>query len=178
MFKTRMALLVAMIFTGSVPLASCALAEGEQPAQQQDAATSSQAAGTDASQPAADDAMQPAQPEAPAAADAQSQPQASLPHNAQQQNGGAQDEAAEQPGPQNDYEVKTFFADYKQYTIGDVVPDLYRSKPYNITDFKIRHLPAPQPGSHWTYMGGNYVLITDADGKILQAKAGEIFYHN
>ncbi len=100
-----------------------------------------------------------------------------LPHTAQEQNGGPHKIGVEEvPGPNNDYEVKTFFADYKRYRIGDVVPDLYRSKPYHITNYKIRHLPTPEPDSHWTYMGGNYVLITDAEGKILQAKSGAIFY--
>ncbi len=42
---------------------------------------------------------------------------------------------------------------------------------------QLRNLPAPDAGSHWTYMGGNYVLITDADGKILKAYNGDIFYH-
>ena len=37
--------------------------------------------------------------------------------------------------------------------------------------------PAPDAGSHWTYMGGNYVLITDTEGKILKVYDGEIFYH-
>lgn len=74
------------------------------------------------------------------------------------------------------YELKEFYADYKHFKIGDVAPDLYRSKPYQIDAWKIRHLPAPEAGSHWTYMGGNYVLITDAEGKILRAMKGEIFY--
>lgn len=74
------------------------------------------------------------------------------------------------------YEVKEFYADYKHFAIGDIAPDLYRSKPYQIDAWKIRHLPAPEAGSHWTYMGGNYVLITDAEGKILRAMKGDIFY--
>ncbi|WP_202301603.1 RcnB family protein [Dryocola clanedunensis] len=76
------------------------------------------------------------------------------------------------------FELKEFFADYKHFAIGDVVPDLYRTKPYQIDAWQIRHLPAPEAGSHWTYMGGNYVLITDAEGKILRAEKGEIFYGN
>jgi len=40
-----------------------------------------------------------------------------------------------------------------------------------------RNLPAPDAGSRWTYMGGNYVLITEPEGKILKIYDGEIFYH-
>lgn len=80
------------------------------------------------------------------------------------------------PASPQSYEVKEFFADFKHFTIGDVVPDIYRSKTYEIDQWQIRHLPAPQPGSHWTYMGGDYVLISDAEGKILRAEAGDIFY--
>ncbi|WP_414641574.1 RcnB family protein [Buttiauxella sp.] len=76
------------------------------------------------------------------------------------------------------YEIKEFHADYQPYKIGDVVPELYRTKPYQIDAWKIRHLPAPEAGSHWTYMGGNYVLISDAEGKIMRAMRGEIFYQH
>ncbi|SUW64083.1 Nickel/cobalt homeostasis protein RcnB precursor [Buttiauxella agrestis] len=81
------------------------------------------------------------------------------------------------PAPQSSsFEIQEFHADYKPFKIGDIVPDLYRTKPYQIDAWQIRHLPAPEAGSHWTYMGGNYVLITDAEGKILRAMKGEIFY--
>ncbi|WP_297198428.1 RcnB family protein [uncultured Pluralibacter sp.] len=75
------------------------------------------------------------------------------------------------------YEVKTFIADFTHFNIGDTVPAMYRTEEYNIKQWQLRHLPAPDAGSHWTYMGGNYVLITDADGKVLKAYDGEIFYH-
>ncbi|ECW8947233.1 Ni(II)/Co(II) efflux transporter accessory subunit RcnB, partial [Salmonella enterica] len=48
---------------------------------------------------------------------------------------------------------------------------------YNIKQWKLRNLPAPDAGTHWTYMGGAYVLINDTDGKIIKAYDGEIFYH-
>ncbi|MCA1923170.1 RcnB family protein [Buttiauxella noackiae] len=80
------------------------------------------------------------------------------------------------PQPTSSFEIQEFHADYKPFKIGDIVPDLYRTKPYQIDAWQIRHLPAPVAGSHWTYMGGNYVLITDAEGKILRAMKGEIFY--
>ncbi|MEW7315127.1 RcnB family protein [Buttiauxella gaviniae] len=81
------------------------------------------------------------------------------------------------PAPtSSSFEITEFHADYKPFKIGDIVPDLYRTKPYQIDAWQIRHLPAPEAGSHWTYMGGNYVLITDAEGKIVRAMKGEIFY--
>lgn len=76
------------------------------------------------------------------------------------------------------YEVKEFVADFTKFTIGDTVPEMYRSEQYNIKQWQQRNLPAPDAGSHWTYMGGNYVLITDADGKILKAYSGDIFYQH
>ncbi|MGY5956274.1 RcnB family protein [Kosakonia sp. BK9b] len=79
-------------------------------------------------------------------------------------------------GPQS-YEVKEFVADFTKFNIGDTVPEMYRSQEYNIKQWQLRNLPAPDAGSHWTYMGGNYVLITDTDGKILKAYNGDIFYH-
>ncbi|CAO97717.1 RcnB family protein [Erwinia tasmaniensis] len=81
-----------------------------------------------------------------------------------------------QSNPADPYDVKTFFADFKRFTLGDVVPELYRGKKYEITQWNVRHLPTPQADSHWTYMGGNYVMIANVDGKILQAKSGEIYY--
>lgn len=81
-----------------------------------------------------------------------------------------------QSNPADPYDVQTFFADFKRFTIGDVVPDLYRTNKYEVTQWNVRHLAAPEAESHWTYMGGNYVMITNADGKILQAKSGEIYY--
>ncbi|MEN5018746.1 RcnB family protein [Erwinia sp. Eh17-17] len=94
------------------------------------------------------------------------------------QNSLAQDPPATAPqvNPADPYDLQYFFADFKRFAIGDVVPDVYRSKKYEIVQWKVRHLPAPEADSHWTYMGGNYVLITNADGKILQAKQGEIYY--
>lgn len=75
------------------------------------------------------------------------------------------------------YEVKEFISDSRKFTIGDVVPDLYRTEQYNIKQWQIRNLPAPEAGTHWTYMGGYYVLITDAEGKVVRAMNGDIFYH-
>lgn len=77
----------------------------------------------------------------------------------------------------NKYALQEFVADFTHFTIGDTVPAMYRTEEYNIKQWQQRNLPAPDAGSHWTYMGGNYVLITDADGKILKVYDGEIFYH-
>lgn len=76
------------------------------------------------------------------------------------------------------YNVKSFFADFTHFAIGDTVPELYRSKKYEVTLWTARHLPAPVPESHWTYMGGNYVMITNAEGKILKAESGDIYYNH
>ena len=78
--------------------------------------------------------------------------------------------------PSDPYSINTFTADFKRFNLGDVVPDLYRTKQYEISNWKVRHLPAPEAGSHWTYMGGNYALISDDEGKILKAESGDIYY--
>ncbi|WP_058913858.1 RcnB family protein [Entomohabitans teleogrylli] len=74
------------------------------------------------------------------------------------------------------YDVQEFSANFKNFRLGDTVPDIYRSQPYEIKQWQIRNLPAPEANSHWTYMGGYYVLIADADGKVLRAVTGDIFY--
>ncbi|CAH6636807.1 RcnB family protein [Pseudocitrobacter sp. 73] len=75
------------------------------------------------------------------------------------------------------YELKEFVADFTHFNIGDAVPEMYRTDQYNIKQWQQRNLPAPDAGTHWTYMGGNYVLISDTDGKISKVYDGEIFYH-
>lgn len=75
------------------------------------------------------------------------------------------------------YELSSFVADFTHFKPGDTVPELYRTDEYNIKQWKQRNLPAPDAGTHWTYMGGAYVLINDTDGKIIKAYDGEIFYH-
>ncbi|MGP3592502.1 RcnB family protein [Vagococcus sp. WN89Y] len=88
----------------------------------------------------------------------------------------AAEQTATVTGPQS-YEVNEFVADFTKFKPGDTVPEMYRSEQYNIKQWQLRNLPAPDAGSHWTYMGGNYVLITDAEGKIIKAYNGDIFYH-
>ncbi|MBT0717412.1 hypothetical protein HGT71_03835 [Rosenbergiella epipactidis] len=98
-----------------------------------------------------------------------------------------QQPAVEQPAPAapsepeakkfNDpLELASFTGDFKQYQAGDVVPAMYRTAQYTISKWQLRKLPAPSAGSHWTYFGGSYVLITDAEGKILRMFSGEIIY--
>ncbi|HKS34225.1 MAG TPA: RcnB family protein [Enterobacteriaceae bacterium] len=77
-----------------------------------------------------------------------------------------------------EYEIQEFIADFTRFRIGDTAPALYLTDEYNIKQWKLRNLPAPDAGSHWTYMGENYVLIGDVDGKIIKAYDGEIFYHH
>ncbi|CAK9886763.1 MAG: Nickel/cobalt homeostasis protein RcnB [Candidatus Erwinia impunctatus] len=74
------------------------------------------------------------------------------------------------------YDRSEVFADFTHFQAGDVVPELYRSARYNIAEWNKRNLPAPQDGSHWTYMGGSYVLITDAEGRIVRIVSGDILY--
>ena len=91
----------------------------------------------------------------------------------------AEAEQAAEPveqAPKDPYKVTTFFADFTRFTIGDTAPDMYRTKQYTIVNWKARHLPEPEDGSHWTYMGGNYVLITNSEGRIQRAISGDIYY--
>lgn len=85
-------------------------------------------------------------------------------------------EAAPAAQAQDPLDRKSVFGDFHHYNIGDVVPPLYRSKTYNIAKWQLRKLPAPTADSHWTYMGGDYILISDAEGKILRIISGEIIY--
>lgn len=78
--------------------------------------------------------------------------------------------------PTDPLELTSFTGDFKQYQAGDVVPDLYRTAQYNISKWSLRKLPAPSAGSHWTYFGGCYVLISDAEGKISRIFSGDIIY--
>lgn len=75
------------------------------------------------------------------------------------------------------YELDGFIADFTRFKIGDTVPELYRTDEYKIKQWQQRNLPAPAAGTYWTYMGEDYVLVNEADGKILKAYDGDIFYH-
>ncbi|WP_417314728.1 RcnB family protein [Enterobacter sp.] len=75
------------------------------------------------------------------------------------------------------YEEQEFIADFTKFKIGDTAPALYQTPEYTIKQYQLRNLPAPDAGTHWTYMGENYVLIGDTDGKIHKAYNGDIFYH-
>lgn len=52
------------------------------------------------------------------------------------------------------YELDGVTADFKQFHIGDTVPPLYLTPEYNIKQWQLRNLPAPDAGTRWTYMGG------------------------
>ncbi|WP_269466928.1 RcnB family protein [Tatumella citrea] len=73
-------------------------------------------------------------------------------------------------------EKNSVFGDFRHYKIGDIIPALYRTQTYNISKWQLRKIPAPTAGSHWTYFGGDYVLISDEDGKILRIFSGDIIY--
>lgn len=162
MRRTHVTLLSAGIFLGALSLTPAALAEGEQtdnvppPPQVQQVAPDAQTQAPTADAPAS---TEPAESSGDVAPIRPSQ-------------NGMQDA----PAGQNNYDLNTIIIDYKEYKVGDVVPDEYRKKQYTIVEWQPRHLPAPQPGTHWAYINANYILITDDSGKIVMGKSGDIFF--
>ncbi|TKI06958.1 RcnB family protein [Martelella alba] len=156
MSKSKAALFSVLLLAGTLPLTPSAFADNGQ--------------GTDVPAPPANLQTPSSDAQAPAT-DTQT------PADAQAPSTGAQTPSdAQAPAGPHSYELKSFYLDSKQYKIGDIVPDIYRSKPYEIVQWQLRHLPAPDAGSHWTYIAGNYVMITDDIGKILQVQSGDIFF--
>lgn len=157
MRRTHITLLSAGIFLGALNLTSAVLAQGEQmgnvpmPPQVQQPAADSQSQALASNEPAlsSDDVV---------------------PGRSSQN--GIQDA----PAGQNSYTLNIMLIDYKEYKVGDVVPEEYRKKQYTISEWQSRNLPAPQPGTHWTYINANYILITDDSGKIVMGKSGDIFF--
>jgi len=84
------------------------------------------------------------------------------------------------PSPSNgahpNYDLSTIIIDYKQYNVGDTVPEKYRDKTFTIVEWQKRNLPAPQENTHWAYINANYILITNDTGKIVMGKSGDIFF--
>ncbi|PIF23444.1 RcnB family protein [Candidatus Pantoea floridensis] len=159
MRRTHVTLLSAGIFLGALSLTPAALAEGEQ--------TDNVPPPPQVQQPAPD-----AQTQAPTAdAPASNEPAESSGDVAPIRPPQSGDASAP-----NNYDLTTIIIDYKEYKVGDVVPDEYRKKQYTIVEWQPRHLPAPQPGTHWAYINANYILITDDSGKIVMGKSGEIFF--
>jgi len=162
MRRTHVTLLSAGIFLGALSLTPAALAEGEQtdsvpmPPQVQQTAP-------DASAPAANS-------DAPASSEPAESSGDVAPIRPSQNGPG------EAPSAANNYDLHTIIIDYKEYKVGDVVPDEYRKKQYTIVEWQPRHLPAPQEGTHWAYINANYILITDDSGKIVMGKSGDIFF--
>lgn len=74
------------------------------------------------------------------------------------------------------FDLKTFIANFHTYKIGDQAEDIYFTHEYTIVDWHVRHLIKPQPGTHWSYMDGTYVLLNDRTHKILKADSHDIFY--
>jgi len=74
------------------------------------------------------------------------------------------------------YRVYWFISNFHRYQIGDVAPDLYFTPEYHIDKWKIRHLPAPSTGAHWSFMYGTYVLLNESSHKIILAYNSDIFY--
>lgn len=87
-------------------------------------------------------------------------------------------DATSQPDAAPNYDLDTVVIDYKEHKIGDTVPSEYLTKTYTIAEWQKRNLSAPPENSHWTYIGGNYLLITNDTGKILKAESGDIFFRH
>lgn len=149
MVKSKAALIAAILCFGTLPLSLSAYAETE---------------------PSTDGQIQPAAPTG-----APGQPETPSPNAPAEQSSNAPAEPSPDVPAAQPHELKSFYLDSQEYKLGDVVPDLYRTKGYEITDWRTRHLPAPEINSHWTYMGGNYVLISNDDGKISKLEPGNIF---
>lgn len=164
MRRTQNALFLAGLLFGSLSLVPAAQAEGD----------------------ATDTVPPPPQIQQQAPADAQPQGDSSdssgqppLGPNAEEPEAGsapAPDANAGNPQSQSNYDLDRIIIDYKEYKVGDNVPQQYLDKSYNIIEWQKRNLPAPETGSHWTYIGGNYLLITNDVGKILKAESGDIYY--
>ncbi|NIF22543.1 RcnB family protein [Candidatus Pantoea multigeneris] len=110
---------------------------------------------------------QPPQVAATAPADAQSQ----APVAAQPETPAAAPQA--KPGK---FDLTTIVIDYKEYKVGDIVPQAYTDKAYTITEWQKRNLSAPDAGTHWAYINANYILITDEGGRIVKGVSGDIFF--
>ncbi|MDN8542827.1 RcnB family protein [Erwinia sp. BC051422] len=164
-------ILFSAFLLAATPLVSTAFAEDVQT--QQDPAAAAPAADVPAANTPATDAPAADAPATDAPAAAPIAPEAQTPSQAQTPSG---ETAAPQRDPAHPYEIQYFFADFQRFTIGSVVPDRYRTKKYEIVDWKTRNLPAPEQGTSWTYMGGNYVQISKEDGRILKVESGDIFY--
>lgn len=180
MSKSKIVLLSAVLF-GALPVMTTAYAEGEQtqaPVTQDPAAqaTEAQDPAAQATDAPSQDGQDPAAQDQTSSSDNQGLTTPGQTPDVQTPAEHNQD-APEKPDPAHPYAVKTFFADFQRFNIGSVIPDRYRTKKYEIVDWKTRNLPKPAEGTAWTYMGGNYVLFTKADGKIIQAESGDIFYH-
>jgi len=172
MSKSKIVLLSAVLM-GALPVMSTAYAEGEQ-AQQVQTDPAAQAPATQDPATAADPSD--ADTGTPSSQDNQGVTTPGQTPDVQTPAEHNQD-AVEKPDPAYPYAIKTFFADFQRFNIGSVIPDRYRTKKYEVVDWKTRNLPKPADGTAWTYMGGNYVLITEPEGKILKVYDGEIFYH-
>ena len=49
---------------------------------------------------------------------------------------------------------------------GDRLPDSYRDKHYEVSDWRSHHLSAPPSGYHWVNVNGDFVLAAVATGVI------------
>ncbi|ORM78385.1 hypothetical protein HA42_16730 [Pantoea deleyi] len=119
---------------------------------------------------------QPAAPDAGTAQPDTGAPQSQAPASSQSNDGITPTTPAPSNGARPNYELSTIIIDYKEYKIGDTVPEKYTGKTYTIGEWQKRNLPAPQENTHWAYINANYILITNDTGKIVMGKSGDIFF--
>ena len=72
----------------------------------------------------------------------------------------------EQQHRQDRHEQEHFAWNGHDFRKGQPAPERYRGSAYRINNWNDRGLPAPPQGQHWSYIDGNYVLITAATGII------------
>lgn len=122
--------------------------------------------------------IQPANPATqPDAANAQPDAaQTQAPSSSQSNDGITPTTPSPSNGGQPNYDLSTIIIDYKEYKVGDTVPEKYTDKTYTIVEWQKRNLPAPQENTHWAYINANYILITNDTGKIVMGKSGDIFF--
>jgi len=69
------------------------------------------------------------------------------------------------PAPAHDQHARGAGPDHSWHK-GDRIPDSYRDKRYEVSDWRARNLRQPPSGYHWVQVNGDYVLAAVATGVI------------
>jgi Ni/Co efflux regulator RcnB len=64
---------------------------------------------------------------------------------------------------------------YRRWTFGDILPSLYWSQRYWLSDYDSYDLPPPPPGTTWVRYGDDALLIDRYSGEIVTVEYG-VFY--